>query len=57
MDKITTFSLFMIGQFNFFLANWMEYYTHVLNTQFYNLGVTEVELICFGINFVTYLKG
>ncbi|KRX00175.1 hypothetical protein PPERSA_10674 [Pseudocohnilembus persalinus] len=36
---------FISTQILLFSANWIEYHTHVLNTQFMNFGVTESQLI------------
>ena len=40
-----------------FLSNWIEYHTHILNTQMLNFGVTEVEIIIAVIQFGAFLFG
>ena len=39
------------------MSNWIEYHTHILNTQMLNFGVTEAELIVAGVQFGTYFFG
>ena len=39
------------------LAQWQEYHTHILNTNFAGVGVTEGQLICCAIQFLTAYYG
>ncbi|KRX07815.1 hypothetical protein PPERSA_07565 [Pseudocohnilembus persalinus] len=57
VNKNIVYATFLGSEILMFQSNWVEYYTHVLNTQYGNFGVTETELIAATICFLAGING
>ena len=43
--------------FGFYMANWEEYHTHILRSNYKGIGLTECQLFLIGILFLQSFSG